>query len=1434
MNVGNIGNGLVTISYLDAPSTWTGGAVNGSWTLGQNWNYQPLPGNTVNFSGSNQTAVDTATNRSVGGIVFNAGAAAFTISNNTITLAGNVTNQSTSDQTINSGIALASDASLVAESGNLFFGGPISGNGSLVKNGTGNLTLAGTNTYTGNTTINEGNLIAAAPNALPDSGVLTLNSNATFTIAWGQSIGSLQGVGTIVIAHNEGLEVNQFGNTTYSGSIIGDGGFSKNGNGTLTISGNSTYSENTYLNAGTLVLAGANSAGSGSIIQQSQQMGPPNLLQIDTTGTITNNMTVQNLLATQNATLTGGIQLGDDTVMNVQSGATLTLSGSLAWTNTLTKNGNGTLVLYGNSTYYDDGGITVNAGTLVGTTATLQGPIQNSGMVEFFQNTNGTISNGISGTGSLTKSGSGTLTLSGVNNYLGATTVTSGTLASNNLPSSTLILQNGGAYSPGAHGGIATVSVGGITLNGGDLLYNLGVGSDIIYVDASGTATLNGPVIFEFSQNGYVAGNYTLLTGNGVQNFNLGNLHYNAVGNFSLSGGFVVRGDSLLFETAPPSVNYTWTGGAGNGNWNAPANWASNYLPNGVIACFAGNTQTSVDTGTDQSLAGIVFNAGASPFTISNNTISLAGNVENDSTNTQTINSALLLESNALFAADSGNLAFGGAISFGTNSTFLTISGANPTTITGNISGGGSLLMRGTSDLTLSGTNTYSGNTSINTGNLIVQGGAALLDTGTLTLANSNATFTIGTSETIGSLQGGGTTAINTGQTLTIAQTGNATYGGAITGAGALTKNGSGILVLSGTNTYSGNTSINGGNLIVQGGAALLDSGTVTLNSANATFTVDTSETISSLQGHGTTAITANQMLTIAQTGYTTYSGAIVGAGALGLTGNGMLTLLGGSTYSGGTILQTGTLVLTGINAAGSGTIQQSAFAGPSLLQISTTATITNNMTVQNLLATQSATLAGGIFLENAVMNVQSGATLSLSGSLVGSDMNALTKIGNGTLVLNGNIPFSGEINVNSGTLIGSFTALSGLRQNNGSVEFLQNTNGSMSNSISGTGSLIKSGSGTLTLSAENNYLGATTVASGTLASSDLPNSTLILQPGAAYSPGAVNSIGIVHVGGITLNGGDLLYNLGNATSELSSDRINSSGTAALNGPVVFDFSNLGYSAGNFTLLTGNGVSSFNTANLSYNAVGNFSVSGNFVVSGNSLLFQTTAPDDYTWDGGAGNSSWNAAANWVGDQAPLDWKTVHFAGSIQPNVDTDTDQSVLGIVFDANAVSFTINSTSNNTINLAGNIESDSPNDQTINCNINLVTNSVIAADAARLALGGLITFGENSKFLAISGANSTDITGNISGNGSLLKRGAGTLTLSGANTYDGETLINAGNLILQGGAALKDSGIVKLAASGATFTVEDSETIGSLQGGGTTAIHSGQTLTIAQTDNAT
>ena len=152
-------------------------------------------------------------------------------------------------------------------------------------------------------------------------------------------------------------------------------------------------------------------------------------------------------------------------------------------------------------------------------------------------------------------------------------------------------------------------------------------------------------------------------------------------------------------------------------NWNYP-------FVSGDIVHFTGSNQTAVDTVTNQSVGGLYFDPGASPFTISNNTITLAGqgDIENNSTNTQTINSTITLEAPAVFAAYSGNLAFGGQISFGTNSPSLAITGSNSTSIAGNIVGQGMLTKSGTGNLTLSGSNSFTGNTTINTGTLLVNG----------------------------------------------------------------------------------------------------------------------------------------------------------------------------------------------------------------------------------------------------------------------------------------------------------------------------------------------------------------------------------------------------------------------------------------------------------------------------------------------------------------------------------------------------------------------------------------------------------------------------------------------------------------------------------------------------------------------------------------
>ena len=106
--------------------------------------------------------------------------------------------------------------------------------------------------------------------------------------------------------------------------------------------------------------------------------------------------------------------------------------------------------------------------------------------------------------------------------------------------------------------------------------------------------------------------------------------------------------------------------------------------------------------------------------------------------------------------------------------------------------------------------------------------------------------------------------------------------------------------------------------------------------------------------------------------------------------------------------------------------------------------------------------------------------------------------------------------------------------------------------------------------------------------------------------------------------------------------------------------------------------------------------------------------------------------------------------------------------------------------------------------------------------------------------AGTLTLTGNIGDSGSALgltKDGAGTLTLSGTNTYTGRTDIKAGNLELRGGVALHDRAPVFLEDNaGARLTVTNTETIGNLEGGGAAGgnirIPLNQTLTVNQTNS--
>ena len=134
-----------------------------------------------------------------------------------------------------------------------------------------------------------------------------------------------------------------------------------------------------------------------------------------------------------------------------------------------------------------------------------------------------------------------------------------------------------------------------------------------------------------------------------------------------------------------------------------------------------------------------------------------------------------------------------------------------------------------------------------------------------------------------------GTTATLQGNILNNAAVtfiGGGIYAGSMSGSGSLAKTGAGTLILSGTNGYSGGTTVSAG--VLQGNTA-------------------------SLQGN----ILNNASVVFNQTGGGIYAGTMSGTGSLALTGNGLLNLTGNNTFTGGTTVSGGTLAVNGSLASG-------------------------------------------------------------------------------------------------------------------------------------------------------------------------------------------------------------------------------------------------------------------------------------------------------------------------------------------------------------------------------------------------------------------------------------------------------------------------------------------------------------------------------------
>jgi len=692
----------------------------------------------------------------------------------------------------------------------------------------------------------------------------------------------------------------------------------------------------------------------------------------------------------------------------------------------------------------------------------------------------------------------------------------------------------------------------------------------------------------------------------------------------------------------------------------------------------------------------------------------------------------------------------------------------------------------------------------------------------------------------------GGNVTLGAG-TLTIADGNGNTYSGVISGTGGVTLT-TGAQTFANDNTYTGTTTINGGQLTL-GAAASLASTTLDINAgelelggnnqladtavvdlannANAVLDMDgNSDTIGQLTGGG--ALGGNVTmgagsLTIADGSGNTYAGVISGTGAVTLT-TGTLTLTGTNTFSGGLVLDNGATVVAAADlnlGAAAGAISMDGAA----IQFD------GSFTDSTRAITVNAVAGGGTDAEFDT----DGNNVTLQGVLAdGAAAGSVTKSGTGMLTLTGANTFSGGLNIEGGVLqVGTDTSLGVVGgavnfDNDAELQFsggftdtnrpiALNTDGAgsdggtfdtNSNNVTlqgvigdggGAGNLTKVGVGTLTVANNATYTGTTTVGGG------------ILNVGAAGSLNTTSAINIT--------GGELQTNNDNQLADAAVVTMSNAAGALLdlngNSDTIGQLAGGGALGGDVTM----GAGTLTIADGAGNTYAG-------VISGTGAVVVTTGRQTLTGTNTfSGGITGNAGAVLVagadlnlgaaGGAVALNGAELEYSagfsdstravtlGAAGGTVDTAGNNSTLnGVIGGAGALTKigagTLTLAGTNTFTGGLNIEGGTLQ---VGADLNLgpAGNAIAFDNDAELQISASFVDSTRGITLNTDGAGADGGTVDTNGSnltlagviadggaaGSLTKIGAGTLTLTGVNTFSGGLNLNVGTVSVGADSAL-------------------------------------------------